>query len=193
MKTTTIVLSTCILVCLAAAAFGQTKAAHKTVFTSVYTSLDHGCKEISGENGSDGFSICRGPGRYQVRVYYSAATTQINAEIRGTDDYFPLATLSIDFDQRKARVEWRMANGKPFAAIFRVPTYDTPAEGEYFGKVIGEALIVKGLKGFGNIDASINARRPRANAEAREVADKGYAEGGEKPLKLTDLQKPGKS
>lgn len=190
MKTKILVLLTFILLSLTPAAFGQSKTARKTVFTSAYTSLGHGCKEIDGENGTDGYSICRGPGRYQVRVYYSAATTQINAEIRGTDDYFPLATLSINYDQSKARVEWRLANGKPFAMIFRVPTYDTPPEGEYFGKVIGASLTVKGLKGFGNIDASINTKRPRANAEAREVADTGYAEGGDKPQKITDLPKP---
>jgi hypothetical protein len=187
MKTKIIVPSTLILLFLTAVAFGQTRSARKPVFTSVYTSLGRGCKDIAGENGTDGFSICRGPGKYQVRVYYSAATTQINAEIRGTDDYFPLATLSINFDQTKARVEWRLADGKPFAAIFRVPTYDTPPEGEYFGKIIGYTLTVKGLKGFSNIDASINTKRPRANAEAREVADKGYAEG--KQVKFTDLPK----
>jgi hypothetical protein len=191
MTRTTLVI-TAILLCLTTAVFGQKKAAaHKTVFTSSYTDLGHGCREIPGENGSDGASICRGPGRYQVRVYYSAATTQINAEIRGKDDNFPLATLSLNFDQSKARVEWRMADGKPFAAILRVPTYDKPAsDDEFFGKVIGEVLIVKGLKGFGNIDASINAKRPNANAEARAVADKAYAEGGDKPTKFTDLQKP---
>jgi hypothetical protein len=190
MKTKIIILSPFVLFCFAAAAFGQAKTAHKPVFTSVYTSLGRGCQDFEGEGGSDGFSICKGPGRYQVRIYYSAAATHINAEIRGKDDNFPLATLALDFDQRKARVEWRLANGKPFAAILRVPTYGDPAgDDQYFGKVIGEALTVRGLKGFGNIDASVNAKRPRANAEAREIADKGYVEG--KQIKFTDLQKPG--
>jgi hypothetical protein len=192
MKTKIIVVSTFLLLSLTASTFGQKRAVRKTVFTSLYTSLGRGCQEFDGENGSDGFSICRGPGRYQVRVYYSAAATHINAEIRGKDDNFPLAMLSLDFDQRKARVEWRLANGKPFAAILRVPTYGEPTgDDQYFGKVIGEALTVRGLKGFSNIDASINAKRPRANAEARAVADNAYAEGGDKPLKVTDLQKPG--
>jgi len=75
--------------------------------------------------------------------------------------------------------------------ILRVPTYEeTPPDGEYFGKVNGAELIVKGLKGYTNIDASINTKRPNANAEARAVADKGFAEGGDKPLKITDLEKP---
>jgi hypothetical protein len=170
MKTKSILLTAAILLCLGTAAFGQKKAAHKTVFTSAYTSLGHGCKEIPGEGGTDGGSICRGPNRYQVRVYYSAATTQINAEIRGKDDNFPLATLDLGFDQRKARVEWRLADGKPFAAIFRVPMYDEPtADDQYFGKIIGERLLVKGLKGFTNIDASINAKRPAARLRLPEM------------------------
>jgi hypothetical protein len=185
----TIIVVTLFVLSFSIAAFGQKKAVRKTVFTSSYTSLGRGCQEFDGADGSDGFSICRGPGRYQVRVYYSAAATHINAEIRGKDDNFPLASLALDFDQTKARVEWRMANGKPFAVIFRVPTYADPTgEDQYFGKVIGEALTVTGLKGFSNIDASVNAKRPRANAEARDVADKGYAEG--KQVKFTDLPKP---
>jgi len=187
-----ILVTTAILICLTTAAFGQKKAApHKTVFSSAYTDLGHGCQELPAENGGDGATICRGPNRYQVRSYYSAATMQINAEIRGKDDLFPLATLSLGFDQSKTRIEWRLADGKPFAVILRVPTYDKPAsDDEFFGKVIGEVLIVKGLKGFPNIDASINAKRASANVGARALADKAYAESGNKPVKFTDLQKP---
>ena len=165
------------LVVLSSALFaaGQSKAARKTMFTSTYTSLGHGCQEIDGEGGTDGFSICRGPGGYQVRVYYSAASTQINAELRGKEFYVPLATLSLDFDQRKARVEWRLANGKPFAAILRVPTYGDPEkEFEYFGKVNGGRLSIKGLKGHDDIDLAVDTKTPNANAKARELADAAY-------------------
>jgi hypothetical protein len=191
MKTKIYILPAVVVLLLSATAFGQKKAAGKTVFTSAYTSFARGCRVTNGQNGSDGFSICRGPGRYQVRVYYSAATTQINAEIRGAEDNFPLATLSLSYEPGKSNIEWRMANGKPFAVILRVPTYEaTPPEGEYFGKVNGGELIVKGLKGYGNIDASINTKRSNANAEARAVADKGFSEGGDKAAKITDLQNP---
>jgi len=190
-RTKIYIVSAAIILSLAAAGFSQQKAARKTVFTSSYTSFARGCRVTPGEGGTDGYSICRGPGRYQVRVYYSAATTQINAEIRDAGDNFPLATLSLSYEPGKSNIEWRLANGKPFAVILRVPTYEeTPPDGEYFGKVNGAELIVKGLKGYTNIDASINTKRPNANAEARAVADKGFAEGGDKPLKITDLEKP---
>jgi hypothetical protein len=163
------------LVCLAGATFGQRRAAKKTVFTSTYTNIGRGCEEIDGENGSDGFSICSGPAGYQVRVYYSAASTQINAELRGKDDNFPLATLSLDFDKRKARLEWRLADGRPFAAILRVPTYADPSGDEqYFGKVNGQQLFIKGLKGHEKIDLTVDAKKPDANIKAREIADSAY-------------------
>ena len=165
------------LLFLAGSVLGQSKAAKKTVFTSVYTSLGRGCRVFDGRDGTDGYSICRGPAGYQVRVYYSASTTQINAEIRGQDDNFPLATLSLDFDQAKARVEWRLANGKPFAAILRVPVYSDPSGSEqFFGKVIGGQLSIKGLKGHENLDLTVDAKTPDANVKARETADAAFAQ-----------------
>jgi len=143
-------------------------------FTSVYTNLATGCKNYPGSNGSDGYSICKGPGGYQVRIYYSAATTQINAEKKGTDHSFPIATASIGFDWAKQKLEWRLANGKPFAAIFRIPIYGEPAEGEYFGKVTGSQLVVAGLLGFEVLDAKIDAKTAGANELAREAADSAY-------------------
>jgi hypothetical protein len=187
MKTTILTLLCLVMLGVATTSYAQAK--RKTTFTSAYTGLGRGCHEIAGSGGTDGLSICRGPGGYQVRVYYSAASTQINAEIKGKDDNFPLATLDLGFDLNKARVEWRLANGKPFAAILRVPTYADPTGVQYFGKVIGEELVVKGLKGFGNIDAAVNAKRPNANAEARAAADQGYVDAMQ--VKFTDLTKPG--
>jgi hypothetical protein len=145
-----------------------------TRFTSAYTDLGKPCKTLRGTNGTDDASLCPGVGGYRVRIYSSAATLQINAERTGTDDSFPLATLKIDFDARKTRIEWRMANGKPFAAIIRVPVYGKPDDDNpYFGKVIGEELIIRGLKGF-DIDLSVDAKTPNANGKARELADKAF-------------------
>lgn len=147
-------------------------------FTSVYTSLGTGCKVLKGHEGTDDGSLCKGPGGYQVRVYGSAAALNINAEIKGTDDSFPLAMLSIGFDESKTRLEWRLANGKPFAVIMRVPKYGDPTDSDpYFGKVIGQELIVKGLKGFADLDGKVDAKTPNANVEARRLADAAFGAG----------------
>ena len=39
----------------------------------------------------------------------------------------------------------------------------------------GESLVVKGLKGFEEIEFEIDAKNPQANVKARQMADSGYA------------------
>jgi hypothetical protein len=160
---------------LAGSVAAQTKPA-VTKFTSVYTNLSRSCKTLPGRDGTDDASLCKGAGNYQVRLYYSAASSHINAEVKGTDDSISLATLSVGFDESKTTLEWRLANGKPFAVIMRRPIYsENVAEGEYFGKVMGQKLVVIGLIGFGDaITGEVDAKTPNANVKARELADKAY-------------------
>lgn len=148
-------------------------------FTSVYTNLTRSCKTLRASHGSDEGSLCRGAGNYQVRVYYSAAAAHVKAEVKGKDDqYVTLAMLGMDFDERKVTLEWRMANGKPFAVIMRVAIYGGPTSDDpYFGKVIGQKLTVNGLVGFEEkVTGEVDVKTPNANAKAREIADKAYAE-----------------
>lgn len=151
-------------------------SAQKTTFTSSYTSLGgKACKFYPGGDGQDGMSLCKGPGGYQVRIYSSATMTHINAELKGTDDSFSLASVSLGFNESKAKIEWRLASGKPFAAIFRVPKYAEPADsGMGLSKVIGEELVIIGLKGHETLSTSIDGKTPNANVKAREAADGGY-------------------
>lgn len=160
------------VICLVASVSAQVKKAPR--FTSIYTNLKKSCKSFDGSGGSDGYSICRGPGGYRVRIYYSATTTQINAELKSKDGNFPIATAALDFEWDKSKIEWRLANGKPFAVIMRIPKYGDPAEGEYIGKVIGQELVVTGLFGFESLKTSIDAKTAGANALAREAADSEY-------------------
>jgi hypothetical protein len=159
---------------MAGSVLAQKPAATK--FTSVYTSLSKGCKTLKGGEGQDDAYICRGAGKYQVRVYYSAASSHINAELKGTDESVPLATLSIGFDESKTTLEWRLADGKPFAVIMRQPVYsETVNEGEYYGKVIGQKLVITGLVGFTEtITGEVDAKTPNANVKARKIADDAY-------------------
>lgn len=144
-------------------------------FTSTYTSLGAGCKTLRGGGGQDDAFICKGPGGYQIRVYSSAMTTEIVAELKGANDNFHIATVSLAFNQTRSTVEWRLANGKPFAAILRVPKYAERKDGEAgLGKVVGSQMVVTGLSGFDNLKTSIDAKRAGANSLAREAADSEY-------------------
>lgn len=144
-------------------------------FSSAYTNLDKDCKTIKGSGGTDDASDCRGVGGYRIYISAAAAALFIAAETPDKKDSIPLASQNFDFDQRKTTVEWRTINGKPFAVIMRVANYaETTDPDAYFGKKTGEKLIVRGLKGFENIDFEVDARAANANVKARELADNGY-------------------
>lgn len=144
-------------------------------FTSGYTNLGKGCKVLKGGEGQDDVSICNGMGGYKVRVYSSAASLHITAEKARPESNIALATTALDFDQTKTPIEWRMANGRPFAMIFRVPKYAEPEGDAYHGRVIGEMLVVIGLAGYEEtVSGEVDAAGADANAAARKLADDAY-------------------
>lgn len=153
-------------------------------FTSTYTTLMSNCKVSGGKNGSDPVKVCKGSGDYNLRVYSSAASTHVVAERNKPEASIPVATVGLDFSEGKSPIEWRMADGKAFAIIMRIPKYDAPAEGEMRGKVIGESLVVVGLAGFEAVSGTIDAGQAEANLKARELADAAY-----KPLPVAGKKK----
>lgn len=166
MKTTKFIALAVSVFALAVAVSAQ----KKTTFTSTYTSLS-ACKELKGSNGTDPAYICKGPGGYQLRIYSSATMTHIAAELK--DESYPIANVGFDWNQDKAKAEWRLANGKPFAIILRIPKY-ADRTGETVGKKIGEELFVSGIGEWEFISEAIDAKKANANAKARAAADKGY-------------------
>lgn len=174
MKHLAVVFAFC-LITLTGSVYAQ-KTAEAAKFSSVYTNLDKDCKTIKGGEGQDEASDCKGVGGYRIHISPSAATLSISAETPDKSDTIPIATQGFDFDSKKHTVEWRMANGKPFAIILRVARYgETTDENPYIGKKTGEELVVIGLKGFEEINFKVDAKTPNANAKARELADGAYA------------------
>ncbi len=152
------------------------KTVKTTKFSSRYTNLEKDCKTIGGGEGTDDASDCRGIGGYRIQIYAAAAMLIIVAQPPVKKALIQLASQDFDFDGKKHTVEWRMADGKPFAVIMRVAEYgDRDNESpSYFGKKIGETLIVRGLQGFEDLILEIDAKTPNANKKAREMADNGY-------------------
>lgn len=122
------------------------------------------------KHGSDIPSRCKGFGGYVVDISYSACAS-IFSLVKG-DENIPLGMQALNYPQKT--IEWRLANGKPFAVIMRVYEYagDDPCATD--GKVTKESLVVTGLKGF-KIEGTVDAKTPNANLKARELADKAYA------------------
>ena len=152
----------------------------QTVFSSSYTSLTK-CgsgmtkkeEREAEKNGQDIPTRCKGYGGYDVYVYYSACSSHFS--LTKGEENIPLGTQAIDWKQKT--VEWRMANGKPFAVILRVYEYAGDDLCATNGKIKSESLMVQGLKGF-EISETVDARTPNANVKARELADKAYAKMG---------------
>ena len=120
--------------------------------------------------GQDIPTVCKGPDGYAVDISYSACASSFS--ITKGDDRIGLGMQAIDWKQKT--VEWRLANGKPFAVIMRSYDYagnDNCATG---GKITGESLIIKGLKGYEHIDGTVDAKTTNANVKARALADKGF-------------------
>ncbi|MEQ1644947.1 MAG: hypothetical protein ABL959_15970 [Pyrinomonadaceae bacterium] len=171
MKTTSIIAIAISIFALATAVSAQ----KKPKFTSIYTSMGAGCKVLKGGEGQDDAKVCQGPGGYQVRIYSAAEATFINAEKKGTDESTPIVNVGLDFNETKVKLEWRLANGKPFAVIIRIPKYDGRTDDKPgMGKVIGEELFVSGIGEWEFISESFDAKKPNANAKARAAADRGY-------------------
>jgi len=127
--------------------------------------------------GTDIPTKCKGLDGYVVDISYSACSSDFS--LTKGEERISLAMQAGLWKQKT--VEWRMAQvgsiAKPFAVILRVYEYsgDDLCVGTG-GKIIGESLIVKGLKGFEHIDEEVKVKgTPNPNAKARQLADKGYA------------------
>jgi hypothetical protein len=146
---------------------GQAGAAQNAApkFTSAYTDLNTQCRDAVKEvgEGQDTPLRCKGYGGYSIYIYYSAANSWLAAETRDRQTSIPLTGAHLNFDREKGRkVEWRMANGKPFAVILRV-------EGK---------LQIRGLKGYEQLIEEVDPKtNPNANERAREIVDKAYLAG----------------
>jgi hypothetical protein len=154
-------------------------------FSSLYTNLKTECKAAiklkKGEalQGDDMPLRCKGYGGHEVRIDYSAASSSLRVQPLGdkSDESISLGMQPLDYDQKR-KVEWRLANGRPFAIIYRVVKSKTeqPEEMWRAENRAGEFLVIKGLKGFEQIDLELDATTPNANVKAREMADSAYAQ-----------------
>jgi hypothetical protein len=152
---------------------GVAQAQKKDVqFTSVYTSTNKGCKTFGAPKeapGTDPAFSCRGVTGYEVYIYYAAAAGFVGVhKWRAEQDEASFTAPCGEFGDK---VEWRLANGKPFAVILRIGKYDGDPTSDYTvcTKKHASQLVVKGLKGFERIDAAVDG--PDANTKAREAAD----------------------
>jgi hypothetical protein len=153
-------------------------------FSSLYTDLKTECKAAvklkKGETlqGDDMPLRCKGYGGSEIRIDYSAASSNLRLQPLGdkSDQAIMLGMQPLDYDQKR-KIEWRLADGKPFAVIYRMMKSKTEQPEEMWRPEnrAGEFLVIKGLKGYEQIDLELDATTPNANVKAREMADSAYA------------------
>ncbi|MFP4164324.1 MAG: hypothetical protein ACLFQB_10570 [Chitinispirillaceae bacterium] len=148
-------------------------------FTSKYTNLEDSClwgEEITGiEPRNDDYRICKGLNGYEVYEYYTTYGSPVKILQNKSIDYekalAPLKEYSM-YAYGKL-LEWRFADGEPFAVIYRVNCYSHPGSGENDSE-LEEYLIVRGLQGY-DIEADIDVKKTSgANQTARDAAEKAY-------------------
>lgn len=190
MKPNQLVTTSCVLACLCLIAGATVSATHVVPatlvaaaqrpirFSSAYSPLTK-CgsgmtkkeEREAQKQGSDIPTRCKGYGGYDIYIYYSACASIFTLD-KGEEN-IPLGMQALDWKQKT--VEWRLANGKPFAVIMRVYEYAGTDLCTTDGKITASSLIVKGLKGY-EIDETVDVKStPNPNAKARELADQAYA------------------
>lgn len=134
--------------------------------TSVYTNLKTDCQPETKVTDEEVPFICKAVGGYRIRIVPAGAWAEMIEIIDAKNEQVAsLGTHGYGYSVSGRRmVEWRMANGKPFAVIFRVNKYipdEMPENGDspYLDKYkTGEALLIRGLKGYSQIDFEIDAK-----------------------------------
>jgi hypothetical protein len=175
-----------LLLCLAAhLSFAQSlpQGKRNVKFSSLYTDLKTQCKsaltkeeEKEAERiGDDIPMVCKGYGGYEIYLASHGAMTQFQVRIKTGGEIKSVVeeTLHISDPIYTRKVEWRLADGVPFAVIFRRGVNDEP-EDSSMKKKIGEVLRVVGLKDE-KIDFEVDVKKSaNPNEEARRLADNAY-------------------
>lgn len=155
----------------------------KIKFTSVYSKIDSKtCKPI-GKPSSEEEEVpylCKGYKDYKVFVSTHGAATRIyiGREIpieTNTDswDASSLPSFIANSAPEGQTIEWRLADGEPFACIVRAEYDKSVINPDETG--MADELVVQNLKGFAPINVSIDAsKNKRANDDARAAADAAY-------------------
>jgi len=156
-------------------------AQKKPTFRSVYTDMKRDCKWLDDPEiearGGDPPGVCKGYGGYRITIGYSAWAAGISVEeVKKPEESILLGMDYGAYGEQGEKIQWRMANGKPFAVIIRFGKYGELGDNDNpFANRTGSRIVVKGLKGFEQIDFEIDGAVKNANRKARKMADQNYS------------------
>lgn len=147
------------------------------VFSSGYLDINAKlCKEIDVEAFE-----CEPVGDYRLRFAYHRLVEQIWIETVGGEEVARIPSVNAgELTRLIGKIEWRTANGKPFAVIARFVTYTYEEERSNKTLIddylkLPQIVVVKGLTGFEQIALELNTKTtPNVNQKARDLADEGF-------------------
>ncbi|HQU86413.1 MAG TPA: hypothetical protein PKY59_25005 [Pyrinomonadaceae bacterium] len=150
--------------------------------TSVYTNLKTDCQPEVKVVADEVPFICKAVGGFRVRIIPAGAWAEtIEIVDKNKETVASLGTHGYGYSiVGKRMLEWRMANGKPFAVIFRINKYSSEealesGDNPYLDKYkTGEALIIRGLTGYSQIDFEVDGKEKNANVKAQKLADENF-------------------
>jgi hypothetical protein len=148
----------------------------ETKFTSFYTDLKTDCKTQESDEGGHVSTFCKGPGNYRIHYFDTATALQFEAQTLDGEKSTRLASQSLTYPEENSKIEWRLADGKPFAVI--MPVFELKRKDgliTYPAEIISEKIIIKGLDGFERIDYEEEGS-VAGGLRARDLADNGYAD-----------------
>lgn len=156
------------------------KVARQIRFSSAYTRLSPDvCRPIADRSQTEETpEICQGYKDYSVYVDYHGTATRIyiGREISDDPDSWETADVPSFIANQAGNgqvIEWRLADGVPFACIVRAEMDKSLIEPDQKGRI--NELVIKNLKGFAPINVTINAVKNRkSNADAQKAADAGF-------------------
>jgi hypothetical protein len=152
-------------------------ADNKTVLlASSYTYLAKECKWAYTEKelsaGQDNALTCKGFGKYQIFIYFSAMNSHLSIRLKDAPDTVVFEQAVNGIDEKRGVVEWRTAGGIPFAIIVRSKEYSSMEEGR---KPLKESLVVRGLGQYSAISGLVDVKKNMdANKKARTLADEAF-------------------
>ncbi len=150
-------------------------------FTSVYTKLDAAsCKPIrEAENDEDEVpDLCTGFKDHKIFISNHGTVTRITIGREVTSDPnawdgSQLPSFIANEAGNGQIIEWRLADGEPFACIVRAKYPKNLIDPDEKGEV--NELVAINLKGFAPINISIDAKNTsQANDEIRKKTDAAY-------------------
>ena len=146
------------------------------VFTSIYLDTrGKSCKQIEEEMFG-----CKPVSGYRIISAYHSLLEQMWIETVSGKEVARIPSIEAgQFTRNFGKVEWRLADGKPFAVItrFAIFTYEEVEANKDLTNDYSkfpQILVVKGLTGFEQIDFEIDAKSNNANKKARDLADATY-------------------